>query len=113
MEMITGAVSFALSTVSALATFYMWAVRARQERPRLKLCKAEPRFGGHAHSSCADPVKLTLEVRAVVANYSSLPNAVLGVRAWVRTREGSWRPAEAAVDPKNPLPLNVPPMQTT
>jgi hypothetical protein len=51
-------------------------------------------------------------VKTVVANYSALPNAVLGVQASVLMRDGSWRAAEARIDPRTPLPLNLAPLQT-
>jgi hypothetical protein len=113
MDGYTGIVSFVLSSITALATFYLWAVKARQEQPRLRVCKAEPRFGGYSPSSCGDPVRLVFEVKAVVANYSSLPNALLGVRTWLRLRDGSWREAEARIDERTALPLNLPAMQTS
>ena len=113
MDGYSGMVSFVLSSITALATFYLWAVKARQERPRLRACKAEPRFGGYAPSSCGDPVRLAFEVKAVVANCSSLPNALLGVRVWLRLREGTWQEAEAKIDERTALPLNLPAMQTS
>jgi hypothetical protein len=76
------------------------------------VCRAEPLIGGHAQSSGGDPIRLILDLKAVVANHSSLPNAVIGLRAWVRRRDGSWQAAEAAADPKTPLPLNLPSLQT-
>src|SRR5947207_2211001 len=112
MDPLMGSVSFAVSTLTALATFYFWIVKSRQERPWLRVCKAEPQISGYARGSCDDPVRLAFEVKAVVANYSSMPNALLGVRAWVRTRAGYWQEAETSVDAKTPLPLNLPSLQT-
>ena len=63
-------------------------------------------------SSCGDPIKLVFEVKTVVANYSTLPNALLGVDASVKMRDGSWQPAETRLDPKTPLPINVPSLHT-
>jgi hypothetical protein len=51
-------------------------------------------------------------LKAVVANYSALPNAVIGVRAWVKTREGTWAPAVTSVDEKTQPPFNLPPLHT-
>jgi hypothetical protein len=112
MEALSSHVSFGVSLITALFTFYYWIVKARKEQPRLKLYPADPQFGGHAQSSCSDPVKLVFEVKSVVANYSTLPNALLGVQSWVKMRDGSWQEAETRLDPKTPLPLNVPPLQT-
>ena len=105
-------VSFALSTSSAAATLYLWAVKARQERANLQVSRAEPNLGAYAHSSCGDPIRLVIDVKAIVANHSALPNAVLGLRAWVRRRDGSWQAALVAADQKTPLPLNLPSLQT-
>jgi hypothetical protein len=112
VETLSSQLSFGVSIVTALATFYFWAVKAKQERPRLKLYKAETPFGGHAQSSCGDPVKLVFEVKSIVANFSSLPNALLGVQSCVKMRNGSWQAAETRLDPKTPLPVNLAPMQT-
>jgi hypothetical protein len=112
MEGLSGHVSIVVSFLSAMVTFYFWLVKAKKERPDLKIYKADAQLGGYAHSSCEDPVKLIFEVRSVVANYSTLPNALLGARGWVKLRDGSWREGEARLDPKTPLPLNIAPLQT-
>ena len=112
MDPIFGLVSFGMSICTTLATFYFWFVRANQERPQVKTYNVEPAFGGYAHSSCGDPIKLIFEAKTVVANYSALPNSLIGVRSWVKMREGNWQEAETTVDPKNPLPLNLPSRQT-
>ena len=81
MDAITGYFGFGVSMVSAFVTFYFWIMKANKEQPRLKLYQAEGQFGGHAQSSCSDPVKLVFEVKSLVANYSTMPNALLGVQA--------------------------------
>src|SRR5436190_7755751 len=111
-EMISSYFSLGVSISTALATFYFWIVKAKQEQPRLKIYQADPQIAGHAASSCGETIKLVFDVKAVVANYSILPNAVLGANAWVKMREGSWQPADARLDPKTPLPLNLAPLQT-
>ena len=112
MDALTMHISFGVSVVTALFTFYFWLIKARRERPCLKIYQADPQLGGFAQSSCTDPVKLVFEVKSVVANYSSLPNALLGVEAKVKMRDGSWQDAETRLDPKTPLPINIPAMQT-
>ena len=112
LEGLSGHVSIGVSLISALITFYFWIVKSKQERPHLKIYKADPQLGGYAHSSCDDPVKLIFEVRSVVANYSTRPNALLGTRAWVKMRDGKWQEGETRLDPKTPIPLNVAPLQT-
>jgi hypothetical protein len=112
MEALTSHLSIGVSIVTAMATFYFWIVKAKQEQARLRIFPAEPHVGGHAQSSCSDPIKLLFEVKSIVANCSSLPNALLEVQAWVKMRDGGWQEAEARLDAKTPLPLNVPPLQT-
>jgi hypothetical protein len=49
----------------------------------------------------------------IVANYSSLPNALLGIRLWVRQKDGGWMAIEnVTFDAKTPMPFNVSAMQT-
>ena len=112
MDSFTTMISFSVSMCSALFTIYFWITKARMERACLKTYPVEPHMGGHAFSSHGDPIKLIFEPKLIVANYSSLPNALLGVRAWLKTREGGWLPAKVAPDVSTPLPINVPPLQT-
>ena len=56
---------------------------------------------------------VTVEVSAVVANHSSLPNALLGARVWLKGRDGAFLELlGTSLDERTPLPLNVPPLQT-
>ena len=112
METLSSYMSLGMSICTAVVTFFFWIVKARQERPCLKIYAAEPYFGGYAQSSCSDPIKLTFEVKTIVANCSTLPNAVLGVCATVKLSDGSWRDAETRIDGKTPLPLNIASLQT-
>ncbi len=112
MEALSSYVSLGVSICTAGATFFFWIVKAKQERPNLKIYAADPQFAGHAQSSSSDPIRLTFEVKTVVANYSTLPNAVLGVQALVKMRDGSWHEAETRIDPRTPLPLNIASLQT-
>jgi hypothetical protein len=112
MESLSSYFSLGVSICTAVLTFFFWILKAKQERPHLQIYPADPQFGGYAQSSCSDPIKLSFEVKTIVANYSALPNAVLGVQAAVKMRDGSWRAAETRSDPKTPLPLNLAPLQT-
>jgi hypothetical protein len=112
MEALSSHFSLGVSICTALATFYFWVVKYKQEQPRLKIYKADAQIGGYAQSSCGETIKLVFDVKAVVANYSALPNALLGVQSWVKMRDGSWKEAEARLDPKTALPLNIPSLQT-
>jgi hypothetical protein len=104
--------SLGVSICTAAATFFFWIVKARRERPHLTIYPADPQFAGYAQSSFSDPIKLNFEVKTIIANYSTLPNAVLGVQATVKMSDGTWREAETRIDPKTPLPLNIASMQT-
>ena len=112
METLSSYFSLGMSFCTAVATFFFWIVKAKREQPRLKIYPADPQFGGYAQSSCSDPIKLSFEVKTVVANFSTLPNAVLGVQAAVKMIDGSWRAAETRIDAKTPLPLNMGSLQT-
>jgi hypothetical protein len=113
MEAFSSYFSFAVSVCSALFTFYFWIVKARQERPSLKCYAVDPQLSGYAFSSSGDPIKLIFEPKLILANYSSLPNAVLGATVWMRHRDDGWLPTRAVIDAATPLPLNLAPMQTT
>ena len=81
MESLPMILSFSVSIMcSAVFTFYFWITKARMERPYLKAYAVEPHVSGHAFSSHGDPIKLIFEPKLIVANYSSMPNALLGVR---------------------------------
>jgi hypothetical protein len=112
METLSSYFSLGVSICTAVATFFFWIVKASKERPYLKIYPADPPFSGYVQSSCSDPIKLTFEVKTVVANYSTMPNAVLGARATVKMSDGSWREAETRIDPKTPLPMNIASLQT-
>jgi hypothetical protein len=112
MEAFSSYFSLGVSICTAVTTFALWVLKANRELPRLKVYAADPQIGGWAQSSCGDPIRLAFEVKTVVANYSTLPNAVLGVHASVLMRDGSWRDAEARIDAKTPMPLNLAPLQT-
>jgi hypothetical protein len=99
------------SALTALWTAYFWLVRVKRERPDLRPYLADQEMflahstGDHRHVG----VKLGL----IVANYSALPNALLGVRLWLRQRDRGWLEVEnVTFDAKTPLPFNVPAMQT-
>ena len=112
MDSLPSIFSFSVSMCSALFTFYFWITKARMERPCLKTYSVEPHVGGHAFSSHGDPIKLIFEPKLIVANYSSLPNALLSVRAWLKTSAGEWLHAQTSLDSRTALPVNITPMQT-
>jgi hypothetical protein len=53
-------------------------------------------------------------VNVIVANYSTLPNAILGVKLAVKLQDGTWQPVTGVIcDKSAPLPLNISPLQTS
>jgi hypothetical protein len=112
MEAFSSYFGLAVSICSAIATFVFWVLKASRERPNLKTYLAEPQIGGWAQSSYGDSIKLAFEAKTVVANYSTMPNAVLGAQAAVLMRDGSWRTAETRIDAKTPMPFNLAPLTT-
>jgi hypothetical protein len=115
MEHVLGAVSLVGSVFATVSTVYFWLVRARQEKAHLKVHLAGP-VG--ADSLAAGPgappntARSQFSLKAVVANYSALPNSVLGVRAWVKGRDGDWQPATTLIDERTQPPFNLPPLHT-
>ncbi len=107
--------SIAGSAFATASTLYFWLVRARTERPQLKVHLAGP-VG--ADSLAAGPgappstARSQFTLKAVIANYSALPNAVLGLKAWVKARDGSWQAATTSLDEKGQPPFNLPPLHT-
>jgi hypothetical protein len=110
MEMMSMA-SLAGSAFSTVATAYFWLVRARREKPKLRsyLVSRELFYGLQRPPDRHIGVKLGI----VVANYSLLPNALLGVNLWFKRRDNTWHPVyKPTFDKQTPLPFNVPSMNT-
>jgi hypothetical protein len=99
------------SALTALWTAYFWLVRVKRERPDLRAYIADQEmFLGNAVEGNR---QIGIKLGVIVANYSSLPNALLGIRLWLRLRAGGWLPIEGITyDAKTPLPFNVSAMQT-
>lgn len=103
-------VSLVASSLSAAGTAYLWIVKARRELPNLQIypCSAgaEVNLGVYRGETRG----LQFRTSVVVANYSLLPNAVIGVDVSMKRRDGSWEDISA---PRAAgLPLNVPSMTT-
>jgi hypothetical protein len=99
------------SALTAAWTGYFWLVRIKRERPDLRPYLADQeQFLAH---STGEHRHVGIKLGLIVANYSSLPNALLGVRLWLRGRDGGWLEVDnVTFDAKTPLPFNVPAMQT-
>lgn len=107
------------SATALISTFYFWLVRANRERPQLQPYLVHEIEGTWPtivrDSYCRVPEGHVLSryfVRLAVANYSSLPNAVLRAKASIKMRDGSWKPADTRVGEGHSLPANVAPMTT-
>jgi hypothetical protein len=102
-------VSAILSLAALVSTAYLWFVQNDKERPRLKTHLV----GRHAEHfdgpSKPGHWKLSREIKLAVANYSALPNALMTVRVWVKTRDGAWLEAKASPLSQTELPANISP----
>ncbi len=99
------------SILTLVTTAYVWLTRLRNERPRLKAFLTEQQFFPRRQVGEAREVGVNLSV--IVANHSTLPNALLGARAWFPGREGACLEVQGlAFDERTPLPINLPPLQT-
>jgi hypothetical protein len=98
------------SAVSMLTTLYFWFVRMRNEQPRLKPFVADKEF--FLGLSRDNVRQIGINVSIIVANYSSLPNAILGARLWIRQKDGWLAVDNLTFDKQSPQPFNVAPLQT-
>jgi hypothetical protein len=99
------------SVFSTVLTVYFWLAKARRERPNLQGFPVDRELflGNQSAGKRQIGVKLGL----VVANYCTLPNAILSVGMAVKQRDGTWLPLEdVAFDKQTPPPCNVPSLQT-
>ena len=111
MESLMSVVSLGGSAVSFVATFYFWLVRANRERPHLRPYVLDREF--FLGNSNPDSRQIGVKVGLVVANYSTLPNALIGAKASLRGTNGQWvELGSVSIDKQTPLPLNLPPMTT-
>jgi hypothetical protein len=125
MEALGSMVGLSLSAISAATTLYFWLVRVRQEQPRLRVHATSEveqvtdrsqraqwltAFVGPEGMSAADAAGVSAPachyflLSAEVVNDSLRPNAVVGVRAWLRRRDGGWQEVNAAYLAGRPTP---------
>lgn len=104
-------VSLGGSIFSTLCTGYFWFVKANRERPKLKPFLIDHEF---FLAECREETRtLGLNLHLAVANYSTLPNAILGVDLQLKCRDGSWQEVtKLTIDKQTQLPMNLPPLQT-
>lgn len=104
-------VSLSGSVFATVLTVFFWMVRARKEKADLRSYLVGRLDAGQSPLSREGFVRSTFWLKVIVANYSSLPNAVIGVRAWLKTSDG-WRVGKIEEETEKILPLNLPAMQT-
>ena len=98
------------SIASMVATLYFWLVRVKREQPCLKPHLIDKEF---FLGNSRDGVRqIGVKVGVIVANYSVMPNAILGARLWIRLKKGSQEVGQLTFDKQTPQPFNIPPLQT-
>ncbi len=111
MESLLTYIGLGGSVFSTITTAYFWLVRMNGERPNLRTYFHDKElFLGAGREQTR---QLGVKLGFIIANYSTLPNALIGVRLAVRSRQGTWLPLEGATfDKQTPLPFNLPPLTT-
>lgn len=103
-------VSLVGSVATAAATAYFWVIRARRERPSLRIYAADRATEINLGVYRDETRGLLFRTSVIVANYSSLPNAVIAAEVALKSRDGDWE--DAAAPRAAGVPLNVPSMTT-
>src|ERR1700733_2452003 len=95
------------SVFSTVLTVYFWLVKASRERPNLQAFAADREL--FLGNQTAGKRQIGVKLGVVIANYSTLPNAILGVAVAVKLKDQTWLPLEdVTFDKQTPLPCNVP-----
>jgi hypothetical protein len=101
--------------IAIVSTFFFWVMRAGKERPNLRAYLTQWQWTDVDYARDEGRINNVYALRLVIANYSSLPNAVLGVDSEVLLPDGSWAPCRTIVaddGDKPTLPVNLSPMTT-
>lgn len=124
------AVSLGASGLALFSTGYFWMVRANRERMKLGIHPVGTLWGNvplpqedrEAYQNLRPDegqVCATFGVDLAVVNHSSLPNALLSVRAWLQLADGEWRETFVRLHdtgneelPTLRMPLNLSPLTT-
>ncbi|HYV34262.1 MAG TPA: hypothetical protein VE988_01075 [Gemmataceae bacterium] len=112
MDVVIRYLSLAGSVFSTLITVYFWFVKWRRELPNLKAYIVDREI--FLGNMTAEQRQLGLKFGIIVANYSYLPNALLGVRLALKLQgENKWLDVEdVTYDQQTPMPFNLPGLQT-
>lgn len=119
----TQGVSLVGSALALLSTLYFWLVRSNRERPNIDIQRLEEMHGSailpqeHIDAyRAAGPTDQQFAacywLDVVVINNSTLPNAILNLRADVQLASGLWKRAEVAFSDEKQLPINLSPSTT-
>ncbi len=103
-----------MSTLAGAASAALWVLQLREKQPQLSIYLDQlERLRFDAGPDEATWV-VSVQFKLVVANNSTLPNAVLKARAWLRSREGAWLEGEprlveeaVGIDSLPGLPVNL------
>src|SRR5262249_25410724 len=112
--------SLVASGLATVLTFYFWLVKSRKERPCLRAHLARPFrsrsvrdwVGYHNEPSGST----CFEMKTIIANHSTYPNAIVGLRGWLKGIDGRWHEISIRLGRKNQaegdeLPINIPALQ--
>ncbi|QDT06863.1 hypothetical protein K227x_52840 [Rubripirellula lacrimiformis] len=124
-SVISDYVSLGGSLLAVSSTFYFWLVRANRERPDLGIhpigdltgCALMPMEDGEAFRRIGMPPERTFLkywLHLAVVNNSTLPNALLGAKVWLKMNDGVWQAMDVShVEADQTLfPANIDPMTT-
>lgn len=125
MGMARESLSLMASFFAVASTFYFWLVRANRERAKLVACTITGLRGTMlmAMEDTAtyrrvapgeNEIVLKYWLNLAIVNNSSLPNALLGIKVWVKFTDGRWHAmGVASADPEADLfPQNIDPLTT-
>lgn len=114
------------SVLALASTFYFWLVRSNRERPQLAIHPIGDLSGSLV--SANEDLEIYHRLRPgknehcvkywlhlAIVNNSSLPNAVLGIRVWLKLSDGKWQAMEVQSQSADQdlLPVNVDPLTTS
>lgn len=89
---------------------YFSGLPDERERPNLKAYLIEKNFYNGIQRELRF---LRMELTLIVANHSTLPNAVIGAKVWIGLKDGTLKEADhLQFDPTTPQPFNIGSLQT-
>lgn len=114
------------SVLALASTLYFWLIRANRERAQLTAHLIGDMQGSivtphrdlavyHRLKPAANEHCLKYWLHIAVVNNSSLPNALLGARVWIKFKDGDWRQMEVrhTDDQSDLFPVNLNALSTS